>query len=152
MTVSKQTDEYSAGGVVFRLIGDSIHFLLILDPYGKWGLPKGHVEHGESSKEAAIREVMEETGLTGVQLVTALGTVDWYYSRGRTVVHKYCEYFLMSSKKGAVTPQVSEGITDCSWFPMDEVLEVLCYENVRVVLERAIGILRSRSLSEILEK
>ena len=46
--------EYSAGGVVARRIGDSVNFLLIKDPYGNWGLPKGHLESGESSEEACL--------------------------------------------------------------------------------------------------
>ena len=52
-------EEISAGGVV--LFGNAI--LLLRKFNGDWVLPKGRVEEGEQKKEAALREVMEETGL-----------------------------------------------------------------------------------------
>ena len=53
----------TAGGIVVRVIDGILHCLLILDRYGKWGLPKGHLEDGETLEQAALREVEEETGL-----------------------------------------------------------------------------------------
>ena len=52
--------EISAGGVVFKKEDNKLKFLLILDGYGRWALPKGHIEKGESTKTAALREVSEE--------------------------------------------------------------------------------------------
>lgn len=54
-----------AGGVVFRTRGETAEYLLVEatnDP-SQWVLPKGHIEEGESDREAAIREVHEETGV-----------------------------------------------------------------------------------------
>ena len=53
--------ETSAGGVVFRKTPAGIRFLLIKDPYKKWGLPKGHVDSGESLEQTADREVAESS-------------------------------------------------------------------------------------------
>ena len=102
-------DEYSAGGVVVRWMEDAVHFLLILDSYGKWGLPKGHIESGENNRDAAVREVIEETGLPEVTLGQTLGSVDWSYLCSQTSKRKKkcCEYFLMRAVKGSLTPQVS---------------------------------------------
>ena len=66
-----------------------MHLLLIRDPYGKWGLPKGHVENGESSREAALREVREETGLTHLDPGPSLGSIDWYFRLKGDLVHKF---------------------------------------------------------------
>ena len=147
-------DEYSAGGVVVRWVGDAVHFLLILDPYGKWGLPKGHIESGETNRDAAVREVIEETGLPSVTLGQTLGLVDWSYLCSQTLKtnRKCCEYFLMRAVKGGLTPQVSEGIQDCRWVSMSEVFQVLDYDNVKTVIERAVEIVKSGNPNEIFEK
>ena len=58
--------ESSAGGVVFRVAEGRALFLLICDSYGNWGFPKGHLERGERADSAALREVVEETGLRTV--------------------------------------------------------------------------------------
>ena len=56
--------EFSAGAVIFREEKGRILFLLIYSARNRvWGFPKGHVEAGESEKDAAKREIKEETGL-----------------------------------------------------------------------------------------
>jgi len=101
--------ETSSGGVVFRLQHDGPEFLLIKDPYDNWGLPKGHVEGGETPVEAAIREVTEETGLCELHVVEQLPTIDWYFrDRGR-LVHKFCHFFLLQCTGGEARPQVEDG-------------------------------------------
>lgn len=134
-----RTEEWSAGGVVVREVGGEPHVLLIRDPYGKWGLPKGHLEEGEGSEEAAVREVMEETGLEDLVLGADLGEIDWTYRRDRRVIHKFCRFFLMESFEGEARPELSEGITECRWLPLEEALRTVAYENAREVLARAAG-------------
>ena len=147
---SEASDEWSSGGVVARRVEGSIHLLLIRDPYGRWGLPKGHIEDGETTEEAALREVTEETGLTQVELGPPLGTIDWHFSRKGDVVHKHCDYFLMTSSKGDTTPQVTEGITECRWLPVDEAIAMVEYENARQIVERAVDVLRSNAGARLL--
>ena len=60
--------EKSAGGIVLRWMEAEPNVLLIRDPYGNWGLPKGHLEEGEDARQAAVREVAEETGLDHLEL------------------------------------------------------------------------------------
>ena len=60
-----RTVERSAGGVVVRVLEGGPHFLLIRDPYRRWGLPKGHLEEGEANEAAALREVREEAEKQG---------------------------------------------------------------------------------------
>lgn len=129
--------ERSAGGVVVRSLAGVWHALLIRDGHGKWSLPKGHIEGGESLREAAAREVEEETGLTPEVVGPKIATVDWTFRRGRGIVHKYCTFFLMRSRFGNTEPQVDEGITACMWLPVPDAAARIVYENTRSVVLRA---------------
>ncbi len=113
------------------------HFLVIRDSYKNWGFPKGHLETGETPAQAAVREVAEETGLPDLQLVGALGSIDWHFQfRGRRI-HKLCHFFLLESATETTTPQQDEGITECRWALLPAALEMVSYENARDVLRRA---------------
>lgn len=127
----------SAGGVVVRRIGGNVHVLLIRDPYKNWGLPKGHLEGGETPARAALREVTEETGLDDLTLGPRIDQIDWYFRLRGTLVHKYCTFFLISSPAGEAVPEATEGITECVWLPLDDALERITYENAGAVLETA---------------
>jgi ADP-ribose pyrophosphatase YjhB (NUDIX family) len=114
-----------------------VDFLLIRDPYNNWGLPKGHIEGGETPAEAALREVAEETGLHDLEVVTQLPTIDWYFrDRGR-LVHKFCHFFLVESAAGDPEPQLTEGITECAWHAVPIAIETVSYSNAREVVRAA---------------
>lgn len=129
--------ETSSGGVVYRWIDGEPRFLLIRDPYANWGLPKGHIEGGESPEEAALREVEEETGLRALQVVAQLPTIDWYFRDHGTLIHKFCHFFLLESADGEAIPQHDEGITECVWRPIEDALSAVAYANAREVLRVA---------------
>lgn len=130
-------EERSAGGVVLRRIEGRIHVLLIKDPYGKWGLPKGHLQGAEDPPAAGLREVGEETGLEDLVLGPRLRTIDWYFRLKGQLVHKHCTFFLMVSESGEPVPEEAEGITDCRWVPLFEAMEAVDYENAREVVRDA---------------
>ena len=129
--------ERSAGGVVVRLLGGTWHVLLIRDPYGKWSLPKGHMEGGESMREAAAREVEEETAIRPDLVGPKIDTVDWTFRHGDDTVHKYCTFFLMRSRAGDPAPRREEGITDCAWLPLSDAAARIVYDDTRAVVLRA---------------
>jgi 8-oxo-dGTP pyrophosphatase MutT (NUDIX family) len=136
--------ETSAGGVVYRVEGETPLFLLIRDSYGHWGFPKGHLERGERAATAALREVMEETGLRDASVLGSIDTIEWFFRfRGR-LVHKRCEFFLMESTSARTTPQAAEGITACRWSPVDEAGSLIAYDNARGVLRRAAEMVTAR--------
>ena len=130
-------EERSAGGVVLRRIDGRIHALLIKDPYGNWGLPKGHLEGVEGPAEAGLREVCEETGLDDVRLGPKLRKIDWYFRLRGRLIHKHCTFFLMASEAGEPVPQEEEGITACMWVPLLEAIDAVDYENAREVVQDA---------------
>jgi 8-oxo-dGTP pyrophosphatase MutT (NUDIX family) len=129
--------ETSAGGVVYRRAANGPLFLLIRDPYQNWGLPKGHIEAGETAVDAAIREVSEETGLCDLIAGAELPGIDWYFRDHGRLIHKYCKFFLMECRAGEAQPQVEEGISACIWLPLPDALRTVTYDNARQVLREA---------------
>lgn len=138
----RTSEERSAGGVVIRWLEGEAHVLLIRDPYRNWGLPKGHMEGEETAGHTALREVQEETGLTDLSLGAELGIIDWHFSQRGRRIHKFCHFFLMVSQAGEPVPEVSEGITECQWLPMEEAIRRVSYGNAREMIRAA-----SRSLA-----
>lgn len=129
--------ELSAGGVVFRVRGGEVLFLLIRDSYRNWGFPKGHVEDAEPSEQAALREVREETGVSDLTVRGTVDTIDWYFRfRGR-LVHKVCEFYLVETAEARTLPQHAEGISACRWATYGEAAAMIPYANARQVLARA---------------
>ena len=129
--------ERSAGGVVVRLLAGVWHALLIRDPYGRWSLPKGHIEGGETLRETAVREVEEETGIRPERVGPQLGTIDWTFRRNGRLIHKYCTFYLMRSRIGDPVPQSAEGITACAWMPLAEAAARIPYKDTRRMVLRA---------------
>lgn len=88
--------ERAAGGVVMRIRGGFREVLLIDDAYGKVTFPKGHVEKGETWETAALREVLEETGIEA-RIVCPLGRVEYPIERAGRPVRKQVRLFLMEA-------------------------------------------------------
>ena len=137
--------ESSAGGVVVRLADGQPLFLLIQDSYGNWGFPKGHLERGERADTAALREVMEETGLRSVSVTGSIETIQWYFRFRGALIHKQCQFFLMETSIADTKPQKSEGISACKWATIDEAQQLIEYENARGVLRRAHAMVAARA-------
>lgn len=107
----------AAGGVVANDCGA----WLMIFRNGRWDLPKGHWEPGETVEECALREVAEETGVQGARIVRSLcDTMHAYPMRGRWEL-KSTHWFEMSLQGHcALCPQREEGIERVSWCPSTE--------------------------------
>jgi 8-oxo-dGTP pyrophosphatase MutT (NUDIX family) len=136
--------EISAGGVVYRRDGDAIEVILASRRTRRgdlaWGLAKGGVEEGESMEQAAIREVLEETGLT-VKLEGSLGETKYFYVWGDARIRKTVHFFLMRFTGGDPRDRDDE-MEEVRWFPLERALKRAAYRGEREVLERAAERLR----------
>ncbi|MDQ1688303.1 MAG: hypothetical protein QOK42_1278 [Frankiaceae bacterium] len=99
-----------------------------------WSLPKGHIEEGETTEDAAVREVAEETGITG-RVLAPLGTIDfWFVAEGRRV-HKTVHHFLLMAEGGELSDADIE-VAEVAWVPLRELAERLAYADERALLGR----------------
>lgn len=98
------------------LVRDRQGRYLFIRRYGRWDIPKGKIESGESPDDAAVREVMEECGIGRPEIVKKVpSTYHTYQLDGRRVL-KITNWFLMNYEGDTqTTPQVEEGITDVVW-------------------------------------
>jgi len=134
----RRIEETSAGGLV---VDAAVHppVAALIGRYDRrgrllWSLPKGHLEPGESFEQTAIREVAEETGITG-SIVAPLGTIDfWFVAEGRRI-HKTVHHFLLRASTGTLSdadPEVSE----VAWVPLELLPQRLAYADERELVER----------------
>ncbi len=134
--------EISAGGVIFRRGPGGPEVCLIATQGGRaWQLPKGLIERGEPPEDAALREVSEETGLTG-DILQPLDKIEYWYvfdfGQGKERVHKFVYFYLLRCTGGSTEHHDAE-VDDARWFPLDEAQRTLSYEGERTVLAKAAG-------------
>jgi 8-oxo-dGTP pyrophosphatase MutT (NUDIX family) len=134
--------EFSAGGVLVRRFRGR-WWLAAIRPNGKpegtWALPKGLIDEGERGAETALREVAEETGLTG-RLEGKLGDVRYVYTRGGERIFKVVSFFLLryrSGRIGALPPGMELEVAEARWLPLDEAPRLLAYGGERQMAEKA---------------
>lgn len=134
-------DAYSAlfsyvetgGGVVER----EDESLLLIRRKGVWDLPKGKLETDEGLLDAAMREITEETGVTGMELVAPLpNTYHIYQEKGQWMFKTGYWFALETDYDGPLQPQTEEDITEVHWMPKRELnLDTLdTYPGIRNLL------------------
>jgi 8-oxo-dGTP pyrophosphatase MutT (NUDIX family) len=119
-----------AGAVVFRLTRKGPRYLLVeaAGKRGRWVFPKGHIETGETSGEAALREVTEEAGVRALPIRRLRRVEQKQDGKSISIV-----YFLMSHA-GRAAPLENRRTR---WLVFDEAMEALDLEKSRRVLRSA---------------
>lgn len=102
----------AAGGVVLNAKNE----VLFIHRKGKWDLPKGKLEPGESKKKGAKREVEEETGVGNLRVVKRMKKTYHIFFRGRVPYLKVSWWYIMKTDfEGPLIPQAEEGIREVKW-------------------------------------
>jgi 8-oxo-dGTP pyrophosphatase MutT (NUDIX family) len=100
-----------------------------------WSLPKGHIEVGETAEQTAIREVAEETGLTG-SVLAPIGKIDYWFAVEGRRVHKTVHHFLLSWQSGELSAEDYE-VSEVAWVPLSELPTRLTYSDERKLVAAA---------------
>lgn len=124
----------AAGGMVRNNKGK----VLFIYRNGKWDLPKGKLDKGESIEKAAIREVEEETGVKNLSIKNYLKTTYHIFRRnGEFRLKKVVWFDMVTSYSGKLVPQKNEGITKVKWKGSKKTQKALknSYLNIRLLFE-----------------
>ena len=119
---------HSAGAVLYTVISGERRYVLVREKNGSYGLPKGHVEPGETLAQTALREVREETGLT-LTSYRYRGIITFASDRWET---EYMHLFTADGFTGELC-RCDEG--DLEWVDDDKVAALPTWEGDRVFLD-----------------
>ena len=132
----------AAGGIVVRRARKGPKVLLIHRPrYNDWTFPKGKVDPGETFKQAALREVEEETGYHCIAHRPRLASLQYYDGSGRS---KEVRYWIMTVDKGKFTP--NKEVDEIDWVRLPKVEGKLSYSRDRRLYR---AVLRSGRLDTV---
>ena len=123
----------AGGGKVYNDKGD----ILFIFRNNKWDLPKGKVEKHETIEETSLREVEEETGVDGLEIIKPLETTYHVFKRHGNYKIKVTHWFAMKTKfDGILHPQQNEGITKVEWLSPLEAQKALenSYANIKLLV------------------
>lgn len=128
--------EPTSGGIVFRFTRDKkdIEILLIQDSKGRWTIPKGHIEPGETAKMTARREIEEETGLKNVSVLTWLGKIHFKYRRLDKLVLMTTQVYLVQALDSHETPIPEKWMKGIQWFLFADALDAIEYEDIEKLM------------------
>lgn len=124
----------AGGGLVVNTKGEK----LMIFRNGKWDVPKGKLDNGESIEEAAVREVEEETGVSGLILDKFLCKTYHIFKRNNDFKLKETYWYAMTTDyKGKLIAQKNEGIDKVEWQNDTQMEESLknSYPNIKLVID-----------------
>jgi 8-oxo-dGTP pyrophosphatase MutT (NUDIX family) len=134
--------EHSSGGAVISFREGTPYVAMIATRNcTRWGLPKGAVAGGETSEAAALREVLEETGLEAA-IVKPLDTIEYFFRAGDSLIRKRVDFYLMNYTSGELQPQLSE-VDDVEWVELREAIARASFDSERKLLEMVLGEIES---------
>ncbi|WP_242202554.1 NUDIX hydrolase [Aestuariivivens insulae] len=131
--LKKLPNVIAGGGKVYNDNGE----VLFIYRNDKWDLPKGKIEGNETIERTALREVSEETGVGGLEIVKPLETTYHIFKRNGRHKIKITYWFEMKTNfNGDLIAQQNEGITKVEWLNNGRINEVLknSYANIKLLV------------------
>jgi 8-oxo-dGTP pyrophosphatase MutT (NUDIX family) len=125
----------AAGGIV----ENENEEILLQFRRGKWDLPKGKLDEGETIEECAVREVEEETGLKEIVLGELIGvTVHHYKEKGKEIEKETFWYAMKVTGKQELVPQIEEDILELRWVGENDLRDYFSntYDNIIEIIEK----------------
>ena len=130
-SITEVVKEATAGGIVWRRNKKgNIEILLHKDPKERWTIPKGHIEPGETAREAAEREIREETGLQEMKVMNWLGKINFQYRRQNSLILMTTHIYLVQAKGNTNNVQKEDFMKSIAWLDANDALEKIEYEDI----------------------
>jgi 8-oxo-dGTP pyrophosphatase MutT (NUDIX family) len=127
----------AAGGLVFNKENQ----LLTIKRNGVWDLPKGKIEKHEDQMAAALREVMEETGINRINISTKIGETYHAYFEDEVILLKETHWYRMNnSGTNDLKPQTEEGISEVKFAELDwfKSTDFQTYSSIRDIIAKVL--------------
>ncbi len=157
--------EFSAGALVLRHMQKQ-WWIAVIEP-GRHGepedrkdvlaLPKGNVDPGEKPEQAALREVLEETGIHA-KTITKLANIRYVYARkwaGGEKIFKVVTFYLMkyhSGRIGQITDEMKHEVRRAFWLPLPEAAGKLSYKGEKQMARQAQEYVQAHAEELLLER
>ncbi len=128
--------EFSAGGIVFNKEG-----FVLLTKHSQnhhWSFPKGLIDPGQTTEQAALREVKEEGGVEA-EILSKVGYSKFIYTFEGEKIFKIVTYFLMKYLSGSPDDHDFE-MEEAGWYELDEALKILTFSQDKTLLKKALEI------------
>ena len=138
--------EKSAGAIIFRMEHGVPHYLLLHYPSGHWEFAKGHIEKGENFEATVRREVLEETGIKDLKIMSGFKQYAKYFFRKNyglkgeakkkaPWVFKLVLFLVAETRQEEVT--ISKEHKGFLWLPIDQAIKRTTYKNAKELLKKA---------------
>lgn len=135
----------SCGFVAFRKEENRILYLLLQYEGGYWDFSRGHIDEGENETEAAFRELLEETGISSINMIKGFREmVEYSYMWRNKKVYK--EVVLFLGKTDDIDIKMSHEHIGFEWLEFDDALNRLTYDNSKRVLKKADEFLKRKKI------
>ncbi len=126
--------------MLYRQMKDHREYLLLHYPSGHYDFPKGHIEGEETDREAAYRELKEETGIEKIVWIEGYRhKIDYVYRHAGAVRNKDVIFFLARTTQKKI--KISHEHQGSLWLPYAEALEKLTFDNAKNLLKKAEAVL-----------
>ena len=137
--------EKSCGAIIYIKKVEGTRYLLLNYAAGHWDFVKGNVEPNESETQTVVRELQEETGITGAQFIDGFReAIAYFYRRQGITVHKEVVFYAMESPIDQVT--LSFEHVGYTWLDYQHALEKLTFKNSKDVLVKGHDFLKKKGL------